>query len=499
MSELKWDAPGPGGWKWDAAHVAGPTSPAVQELLPPSMAAGFQVFTAAYGLPISHIQIRYVNGYSYGSPQFADLSAREVPPPVAAERALTEKRWREELRWWTAEERPALQALQRDLRSVDLDALDNRSLADHLDAVADNFRRGMKTHFTLVGATAIPVGDFLAHCGRWGLPLEECLALLVGEHPLTVACAPVRTAIGDTRPTSLDEVRSVSPEAGAALDELLATVGAWGIGRYDVTSRTLADEPSAVLAAILADPPPRPSAELLRSKVPDDERALFDELLVEAQFTFSARDDHAMVGGIGSIGVIQGAMKAAAQRLGLGDRVFHVSLSELAGALRDGSALEPLVQERAALHAAAVAVTPPPVLGEGGGPPPLLDMPGPLGRVINALFTYMGAMDSGAPTGIGTAVARGRAVVAFEPEDAIDRIEPGDILVTTTTTPAFGAVLPMLGGVVTTSGGALSHAAIVARELGISAVVGVSDALVRIADGVTVEIDPSTAEVRVVA
>src|SRR5205085_9167032 len=117
----------------------------------------------------------------------------------------------------------------------------------------------------------------LAHCARWGLPLEECLALLVGEHPLTVACTPVRTAIADTRPTSLDEVRTVSPEASAALDELLATVAVWGIGNYDVTSRTRADEPAAVLAAILADPPSRPSAELLRRKVPDDQRPLFDQ------------------------------------------------------------------------------------------------------------------------------------------------------------------------------------------------------------------------------
>jgi pyruvate,water dikinase len=206
-----------------------------------------------------------------------------------------------------------------------------------------------------------------------------------------------------------------------------------------------------------------------------------------------------MVGGIGTIGIIQGAMRATGARLGLGDLVFHVSLSELAGALRDGSPLDSLAQGRAAFHAMATAATPPPMLGEGGGPPPAIEMPGPLGRVITALFTYMAAMDSTAPIGIGTTVARGRAVVAFEPEDAIDRMEPGDILVTTTTTPAFGAILPMLGGIVAASGGALSHTAIVARELGIPAVVGLSDALARIADGATIEVDPITAEVRVVS
>src|SRR5437762_1935402 len=85
-----------------------------------------------------------------------------------------------------------------------------------------------------------------------------------------------------------------------------------------------------------------------RRHAPDEERATFGELLTEAQFTFSARDDHAMVGGIGTIGIMQGAMKAAGRRLGLGDLALHLSLSELAGALRDGSSPDALARERAA-------------------------------------------------------------------------------------------------------------------------------------------------------
>jgi hypothetical protein len=42
--------------------MPGPVSQGVQELLPGAMAAGFQAFTAAYGLPISHIELRFVNG-----------------------------------------------------------------------------------------------------------------------------------------------------------------------------------------------------------------------------------------------------------------------------------------------------------------------------------------------------------------------------------------------------------------------------------------------------
>jgi len=160
----------------------------VQELLPGAMRDGFQRFTADYGLPLSHIELRYVNNYGYSSPQLANLGEREVPPPVAAEQAFATKRWRGELTWWEEEGRPGLVDARRRLQSVDLQGLSDADLAEHIDEAAAEFGRGMTMHFALVGATAIPVGDFLAHCREWGLPSEECLALLVGEHPLTRAC-----------------------------------------------------------------------------------------------------------------------------------------------------------------------------------------------------------------------------------------------------------------------------------------------------------------------
>src|SRR5947207_15145060 len=113
MNELQWEAPGPGTWQCDLAHGGRPVSPAVQQLFPPAMTAGFQAATPAYGLPISHIEVRYVNGYPYSSVQMADLSAREVPPPVAAEHALSTRLWREPLRSWTDEGRRALVTARR--------------------------------------------------------------------------------------------------------------------------------------------------------------------------------------------------------------------------------------------------------------------------------------------------------------------------------------------------------------------------------------------------
>ena len=80
-----------------------------------------------------------------------------------------------------------------------------------------------------------------------------------------------------------------------------------------------------------------------------------------------------------------------------------------------------------------------------------------------------------------------------------DRIVSGDVLVTQSTTEAFNILLPLLGAIVTDSGGLLSHSAIVAREYGIPGVVGTRNATDLIADGTRVKVDGDTGEVTVYA
>ena len=57
-----------------------------------------------------------------------------------------------------------------------------------------------------------------------------------------------------------------------------------------------------------------------------------------------------------------------------------------------------------------------------------------------------------------------------------DKLKKGDILVTGQTDPGWAMVFPLIGGLIVERGGALSHGAIVAREFGIPAVVGVENA-----------------------
>ena len=72
------------------------------------------------------------------------------------------------------------------------------------------------------------------------------------------------------------------------------------------------------------------------------------------------------------------------------------------------------------------------------------------------------------------------------------RVHPGDILVCPYTDPGWTPLLRIAAGVVTETGGVLSHAAIVARELRIPAVLGIPNATTRIPDATTITVDGAT-------
>ncbi|MFC6023697.1 PEP/pyruvate-binding domain-containing protein [Plantactinospora solaniradicis] len=73
--------------------------------------------------------------------------------------------------------------------------------------------------------------------------------------------------------------------------------------------------------------------------------------------------------------------------------------------------------------------------------------------------------------------------------DDFSRVRRGDILVCRTTDPAWTPLFRLAAAVVTETGGVLSHAAIVAREFGIPAVVGADEAMTSLTDGAPVTVD----------
>jgi pyruvate,water dikinase len=168
------------------------------------------------------------------------------------------------------------------------------------------------------------------------------------------------------------------------------------------------------------------------------------------------------------------------------DDVWMLERVELADALVGPLApLQPLVARRRD------------ELAEGlrSGPAPFLGDPPEESERHSILEKFYGRGRSGLT---GTAASPGHAdgiarVVTDERDFA--RIEAGDVLVTTTTTPAWTPLFPSLAALVTETGGILSHAAVVAREYGLPAVVGVERATHVIPDGKRIAVDGSAGTV----
>jgi len=98
-------------------------------------------------------------------------------------------------------------------------------------------------------------------------------------------------------------------------------------------------------------------------------------------------------------------------------------------------------------------------------------------------------------TGASPGVARGFARVVLD-MDGFARVDHGDIIVCHNSNSSFVPIFSIAGGLITNVGGILSHGAVVAREFGLPAVVGVFDATTRIADGQELEIDGTTGTIQ---
>jgi pyruvate,water dikinase len=78
-------------------------------------------------------------------------------------------------------------------------------------------------------------------------------------------------------------------------------------------------------------------------------------------------------------------------------------------------------------------------------------------------------------------------------------LAPGDILVTTFTDPSWTPLFLAIAGLVTEVGGVMTHGAVIAREYGLPAVVGVHRATERIRDGQRIRVDATNGEIELLA
>lgn len=118
------------------------------------------------------------------------------------------------------------------------------------------------------------------------------------------------------------------------------------------------------------------------------------------------------------------------------------------------------------------------------------------GHMVQIQRPHAAAASESEHKGLGCCpgVVRGRVRVVNDPKGV--RLERGEILVASRTDPGWVLLFPAAAGLIVEHGSLLSHSAIVARELGLPAVVSVPGATAWLHDGDLVELDGSTGVVR---
>jgi pyruvate,water dikinase len=186
----------------------------------------------------------------------------------------------------------------------------------------------------------------------------------------------------------------------------------------------------------------------------------------------------------------------AGELTGLGDDIFFLDGPEIVRALQ-GETLPPgTVAERRRAHAAYAALPPYPVLIRGPFDPfAWAADPDRRSDLVEAGSRAAASPDvRGFPGSAG--VVEGVVRVLTDADHA-EELRPGEVLVTTVTNVGWTPLFPRAAAVVTDVGAPLSHAAIVARELGIPAVVGCGNATMRLHTGDRVRVDGAAGTVDV--
>lgn len=165
------------------------------------------------------------------------------------------------------------------------------------------------------------------------------------------------------------------------------------------------------------------------------------------------------------------------------DDVAYLTFDELRDVVANRRAAPELIARRKAEHASFQKLAPPRVLTSDG-------------ETVSGSYAHE-SLPAGAIAGlaVSSGVVEGRARVLRRMEDAA--IEEGDILVTLFTDPSWTPLFVSIQGLVTEVGGLMTHGAVIAREYGLPAVVGVERATERIADGQRIRVNGTDGWVQV--
>ncbi|KOU35114.1 rifamycin-inactivating phosphotransferase [Streptomyces sp. WM6378] len=296
----------------------------------------------------------------------------------------------------------------------------------------------------------------------------------------------------------LDELAKLAggTEARDAIEAYLDRYGMRCVGEIDISRPRWRERPSTLVPVILdnvrnfepgaaerrfeqgrqkAREKEQDVLSRLRALPDGDRKADETKRMIDRVRTFIGYREYPKYGIVSRYFVYKQALMGEAERLVQAgvlrakEDVFYLTFQELNDVVRSNRVDDRLVQQRKEAFRSCQALTPPRVLTSDGeavtGAYRRDDVPA--GALI------------GLPVSAGTIEGRARVILDMADAD----LEAGDILVTTFTDPSWSPLFVAVAGLVTEVGGLMTHGAVIAREYGLPAVVGVEQATRRIRDG----------------
>jgi pyruvate,water dikinase len=285
-------------------------------------------------------------------------------------------------------------------------------------------------------------------------------------------------------------------ETRDAIQGYLDRYGMRCVGEIDITKPRWSERPSTLLPIILANIKNfEPGAgkrrfEQGRREALNEERALLArvrvlpsgegkaeaaKLMIDRVRTFIGYREYPKYGMVSRYFVYKQALLAEAAHLVQAhvlrekEDIFYLTLQELQEVVNTNRADDQLIRQRMDAFSSHQALTPPRVLTSDG-------------EVIAGNYRRedvpAGAL-VGLPVSAGTVEGPARVILDMAQAD----LEAGDILVTAYTDPSWTPLFVAIKGLVTEVGGLMTHGAVIAREYGLPAVVGVEHATRLIRDG----------------
>lgn len=540
-------------WTRDREHTPHPITPMFLSVVAPCAGEGRGRVIERYAEAIVGRADRVINGYNYtyyilfsGSPEEINARVRrhkQVMNEICARLSET----------WQKEWKPALETLWHYWQDFDLENATMDALREHLNGTIQRTVRMYEIHYLMgspmwfaldefekyytdlfSGATALDAHRLLQGFDNKTLQIGRALwdlSRLARQNP------NVAELIGGFSTNDILTQLPKTPggkEFQAALDHFLQTYGCrtdlwdWGYPAWDedptpvfASLKAYILQPDCDMLARLAETAAERESAIAEAReklghYPLAVREHFETLLAAAQTALVMSEDHTYYIDFNGLGWVRRVVKEFGKRFTVSGQlydasdVFYLKMDDLKVMAADPSLnLAELARNRR-LELESWACHPAPF--ELGTRPvaPLQLYSADARRMARYTGAWVADSDSFSPWEVtaphsdpnilrghagSSGKACGRARIILSLSDA-QRLEKGDILITTTTAPPWTPLFLTAGGLVTDAGGLLSHGAVVSREYRIPAVVGASIATTTIHDGQWIEVDGTNGLVR---